>query len=57
MSPNKDTWNGKVMLIGSGVLRSSGNELHIEARNRNGDGGGDIDDFIPDNAVVMYKTR
>jgi hypothetical protein len=57
VSPNKDTWNGNVMLIGAGVLRASGNELHVEARNASGGGGGDIDDFILDNVVVMYKTR
>ena len=57
VSPNKDTWNGNVMLIGAGTLRASGNELHIESRNTNGGGGSDIDDFILDNAVVMYKTR
>ena len=56
VSPNKDTWNGNVMLIAAGVLKAS-NELHIEARNDSGGGGGDIDDFILDNVVVMYKTQ
>jgi hypothetical protein len=56
VSPNKDTWNGNVMLITAGVLKAS-NELHIESRNNSGGGGGDIDDFILDNVVVMYKTR
>jgi hypothetical protein len=56
VSPNKDTWNGNVMLIAAGVLKAS-NELHIESRNDSGSGGGDIDDFILDNVVVMYKTR
>jgi hypothetical protein len=57
VSPNKDTWNGNVMLINAGVLRASGNVLHIESRNDSGGVGGDIDDFILDNVVVMYKTR
>jgi hypothetical protein len=57
VSPNKDTWNGNVMTIAAGVLLASGNRLHIEARNTSGGGGGDIDDFILDNVVVMYKTR
>jgi hypothetical protein len=57
VSPSKDAWNGNVMLINVGILRTSGNELHIEARNSSGGGGGDIDDFILDNVVVMYKTR
>lgn len=56
VSPNKVTWNGNVMLIATGVLRAN-NELHIEARNTSGGGGGDIDDFILDNVVVMYKTK
>lgn len=56
VSPNKDTWNGNVMLIAAGVLKAS-NELHIESRNDSGSGGGDIDDFILDNVVVMYKTK
>lgn len=57
LSPDKNTWNGNVMLIAQGVLRPAGNELHIESRNEAGSGGGDIDDFILDNIVVMYKTR
>lgn len=56
VSPSKDTWNGNVMLIGAGIIRPSGNELHIESRNSTGGGGGNIDDFILDNVVVMYKT-
>jgi hypothetical protein len=57
VSPNKDTWNGNVMLIDAGILRPNGNVLHIESRNTSGGSGGDIDDFIVDNAVVMYKAR
>jgi hypothetical protein len=57
VSPNKNTWNGNVMLLGARILRASGNELHIESRNTSGGGGGNIDDFILDNVVVMYKTR
>jgi hypothetical protein len=57
VSPGKDTWNGNIMLVAAGVLKARGNELHIEARNLSGGGGGDIDDFIIDNVVVLYKTR
>jgi hypothetical protein len=57
VSPNKDTWNGNVMMVAADVLKASGNTLHIEARNTSGNGGGDIDDFILDNVVIMYKTR
>jgi hypothetical protein len=57
VSPDKNTWNGNVMLIGARILRASGNVLHIESRNTSGGSGGNIDDFILDNVVVMYKTR
>jgi hypothetical protein len=57
VSPDEDAWNGNVMTIAAGVLQASGNRLHIESRNNSGTGGGDIDDFILDNVVVMYKTR
>ncbi|HEU5256862.1 MAG TPA: hypothetical protein VFU28_12780 [Vicinamibacterales bacterium] len=57
VSPNKDAWNGNVMLIGAGILREFDNELHVESRDTAGGSEGDIDDFILDNVVVMYKTR
>jgi hypothetical protein len=57
VSPSKDTWNGNIMLIRPGVLRETNNELHIESRNSSGSSGGDIDDFIIDNVVALYKTR
>jgi hypothetical protein len=41
----------------AGVLGPTGNDLHIESRNESGGGDGEIDDFIHDNVVVMYKTR
>lgn len=56
VSPNEDAWNGNVLLIGANILRPSGNVLHIESRNMSGGSGEDIDDFILDNVVVMYKT-
>jgi hypothetical protein len=54
---DKAGWNGNVMLISSGVLKESGNILHIESRNKTGGTDGDIDGFILDNAVAMYKTH
>jgi hypothetical protein len=57
VSPSKDTWNGNIMLIRPRVLRETNNELHIESRTSSGGSGGDIDDFIIDNVVVLYKTR
>jgi hypothetical protein len=57
-SPSRDTWNGNIMLIGSHhVLKATNNTLHVESRNEKGESGGDIDDFIIDNVVIMYKTR
>src|SRR5690349_22651120 len=57
-SPSRDSWNGNIMLIGSRhVLTATNNVLHVESRNEKGETGGDIDDFIIDNVVIMYKTR
>ena len=46
-------WNGNIMLIHEGVLREN-NVLRIQAREL---GDGDIDNFIVDNLVVVFKTR
>jgi len=57
-SPAKDTWNGNIMLIAPHhQLKGTNNVLHVESRNNLGGGGGDIDDFIIDNVVIVYKTR
>jgi len=57
-SPNKDEWNGNIQLLESRHnLKPTNNRLHIEARKNNGNSGGNIDDFILDNMVIMYKTR
>jgi hypothetical protein len=57
-SPSKDTWNGNILLVASRhKLTPTGNILHVESRNRGGGGGSDIDDFILDNVVIVYKTR
>ena len=50
---SRAVWNANVLLITPGVLREN-NVLHIESV-PNDDG--DPDDFIIDNAVVLYKTR
>jgi len=58
VSPSKDTWNGNIVLISSRhQLKATNNVLHVESRNGNGGGGSDIDDFIIDNVVIVYKTR
>jgi hypothetical protein len=57
-SPAKNTWNGNNLLIERcHQLRETGNELHVESRNSSGQGGSNLDDFIIDNVVIMYKTR
>ena len=46
-------WNGNVMLIEPGVLRED-NVLRIQSGELSDD---NIDDFIIDNLVVVFKTR
>jgi len=46
-------WNGNVMLIEPGVLRED-NVLRIQSGQLSDD---NLDDFIIDNLVVMFKTR
>jgi hypothetical protein len=50
-----DGWAGQVMHISPRVLKPAGNLLRVEARNEDGGAGGDIDDFVLDNAVVLYS--
>jgi hypothetical protein len=58
-SPNRDTWNGNIMLVDplTSKLKATNNVLQVESRNASGGSSGDIDDFILDNMVIMYKTR
>jgi hypothetical protein len=57
-SPARNTWNGNILLIESRhQLKATNNVLHVESRNQSGGGGGNIDDFIIDNVVIVYKTR
>lgn len=57
VSRSDTDWNGNIMLISPNSLRDRGNVLHIGARDSRGSILGDVDDFVIDNAVVMYKTR
>jgi hypothetical protein len=57
VNPNTSVWNGHVLVIRARILKPSGNVLRIESRDTSGGTGGNIDDFILDNMVVMYKTR
>jgi hypothetical protein len=49
-------WNGNVALVGRNVLKETGNVLHVGARNSSG-GTSDVDDFLIDNVVILYKTQ
>jgi len=49
-------WIGNVLLVEPRhQLRATGNILHIESRAATNTGS-DIDDFVLDNMVIMYKT-
>lgn len=59
VSPNKNAWNGNVMLY-SELLVEKDNYMLIQSRDANGQPegeGGGIDDFIIDNMVILYKTK
>lgn len=57
-SRSRDSWNGNILLIESRhKLTAANNVLHVESRNESGGSSGDIDDFIIDNVVIVYKTR
>jgi hypothetical protein len=56
-NPAKAAWNGNVLIVDqSHALKPTGNKLRIEARNSAGGRDGDIDDFLLDNMIIMYKT-
>ena len=56
-SPARDEWNGNILLVERRhQLKATGNVLRVEARRADGDSTGDVDDFILDNVVIMYKT-
>jgi hypothetical protein len=49
-------WNGNVALVERNVLLESGNVLRLGARNSSGGTSGNVDDFLIDNVVILYKT-
>jgi hypothetical protein len=53
---NKEAWSAQVLLITPNTLRSRDNVLHVESRTDTGSSSGDIDDFVIDNVVMVYKT-
>jgi hypothetical protein len=55
-SPARDAWNGNILLLEPHhQLKAAGNVLRVESRNARGQGVDDIDDFIIDNVVIVYK--
>jgi hypothetical protein len=57
ISPVRDAWNPNVVLVEPRhQLKSAGNVLHLESRTSSGERSGDIDDFILDSVVLVYKT-
>jgi hypothetical protein len=56
VSRSNQHWNGNVMIIRPGVLDEN-NILRLGARASNGSLLGDIDEFVIDNVVVLFKTK
>ena len=52
----RQIWMSHHLLIQPGLLQTE-NTLQIEARNADGDTGGNLDSFIIDNITVLFKTR
>jgi hypothetical protein len=57
VSRSDQDWNGNVMLVRPGVLRDNNNVLRLGARASNGSILGNVDEFVIDNVVVLFKTR
>jgi hypothetical protein len=57
VTPARDSWNSNVLLVEPHhQLRATGNVLRVEARDSAGTSSGNVDDFIIDNVVLVYKT-
>ncbi len=59
VSRSNTDWTGNVVLVRPGILRET-NILRLGARDSRGSLGGlsgDVDEFVIDNVVVLYKTR
>jgi hypothetical protein len=55
--PGANTWASHELLVEPDFkLKATGNVLHVESLTAGGHTGGDIDDFVLDNIVIMYKT-
>lgn len=57
VSRSNTDWNGNVMLVRPNVLRESNNVLRLGSRDERGSLLGNVDDFVIDNVVILYKIR
>ena len=58
ISHSRDDWNGNIALVEANVLLADRpNSLLIQSRNSEGGILGDLDNFLIDNVVLLYKTR
>jgi hypothetical protein len=48
-------WATRIGEVPAGVLKATGNILHIAARNTSCTTGGNLDDFMIDNVVLLYQ--
>ena len=54
----RNGWRANTVLVEPRhQLRATGNILRVQARDAAGGPGGNIDDFMIDNVVIVYKTR
>lgn len=54
----EEEWVTQIVEVDPGLLKASGNILRIEARDANGgQANGQLDDFVIDSVVLMYKTN
>ncbi len=57
VSSSRDCWTSNLMVVAAGTLGPAGNSLHVGSRDEDGTLVGNIDDFLIDNVVILYKTR
>ena len=58
VNPGIDNWQGNILIVVTDhQLKATGNILRIEAFDTSGGTSGNIDDFMLDNMVIMYKTQ
>lgn len=50
-----DNWHTQIGEVPPNVLKSGNNTLQIAARNESCGVGGNLDDFVVDNVVILYR--